>query len=580
MAEETRHDVAPRLGEPAPTSLRVHIAVMALFVLPCIAVSQFAAHLQAAILDDHLFAYFGWRIRNGAALYVDVWDHKPPGIFWLDAIGFLIGGESYGGIILLCTLALVATHVLFFIAGSLVYHRGSAALATILAALYLTHGLFFAGGNRAETFLIPCELALMTFYLLGLKRDRNGYWFAAGLCGGVAVLFKQSGLAALVAACLHTVILAVFADLSLRRTWQRCGLLLAGAATILLLATLYLAARGSLGETWFAIVTFNRLKVAYQPHEWFDLAWWTRWSDRFSLSILRLPMLMALAAMVHATLRRVRRLDRSANERGNSRWPTPICANAMLLFGLWFAIAAIGAVVSPGSSAHRFLPALPPLLLLGAYLIDALKTEARLLDRLARRAWVVAVCLLMAYLASDAIYLNYQRAAQVYWDRKPRIENGHWAVDPTVWQQVGDEVAAMTTSDDAIQCWNYTPQVYLQACRPNASRFIAEMLCAMVPPGSTHIDREYLETLRARPPKVIVIRSDRYEALCVKKPSADDEAGRWLNANYLRRDELTRGNLNVLMRKQGRKKPRFTAARRPPVRRVRPTTPRPDAGAG
>lgn len=549
MADDARNDMALRLGEPPSTSLRVHIAVMALFILPCIAVSQFTAHLQAAILDDHLFAFFGWRIRHGAALYADIWDHKPPGVFWLDAIGFLIGGGSYGGIILLCTLALVITHALFFIAGSLVYRRGSAALATILAGLYLTHGLFFAGGNRAETFLIPCELALITFYLFGLKRGHNWCWFVAGLCGGGAFLFKQTGLAALAAACIHTVILGVFTDLSLRTAWRRCGLLLAGACMVLFLVAVFLAVRGSLNEAWFAIVTFNQLKLAHHPHQWFDSAWWTRWGDRFALSTLRLPMLMALAATVHVTLRRFRRPDRSGDGKRNSGWPTQICAKAMLLFGLWFAIALSVAVVSPGSSAHRFLPALPPLLLLGGYLIDALKTEARLLDRLAQRAWVVSVFLLMAYLASDAVYLNYQRAAEVYWERRPRIENGHWTINPTIWQQIGDEVAAITAPKDTIQCWNYTPQVYLQARRPNASRFIAEMLCAMVPPDSTHIGREHLETLQANPPKVIVIRADRYEALCVKKPSDDDEAGQWLNANYLRREELTRGNLFVLVRK-------------------------------
>lgn len=549
MADDARNDMTPRLGEPAPTSLRVHIAVMALFILPCIAISQFTAHLQAAILDDHLFAYYGWRIWNGAALYVDVWDHKPPGVFWLDAIGFFIGRGSYGGIILLCTLALVTTHALFFIAGSLVYHRGSAALAAILAGLYLTHGLFFAGGNRAETFLIPCELALITLCLFGLKRDHTWYWFLAGLCGGGAFLFKQTGLAALAAACLHTVILGVFTDLSLRTAWRRCGLLLAGACTVLLLAAIYLAVRGSLNEIWFAIIAFNRLKVAHHSHEWSNSAWWTRWGDRFALSTLRLPMLMALAAAVHASLRWFRPPVHLGDGKHYDRWPTQICAKALLLFGLWFAIALAGAVVSPESSAHRFLPALPPLLLLGGYLIDALKTEARLLDRLAQRAWVLSVFLLMAYLASDAIYLNYQRAAEVYWERRPTIEKGRWTTSPTVWQQIGDEVAAITAPEDTIQCWNYTPQVYLQARRPNASRFIADKWCAAVPPGSTHIGREYLQTLQAHPPKVIVIRSDRYKALCVKTPSADDEAGQWLNANYLCRKKLTRGNLYVLVRK-------------------------------
>lgn len=92
MALSAPTHTSAALGGSKQTPLYVHIAAMMLFVLPCIAVSQFTAHLENAVLDDHLFAYFGWRIWNGAALYVDVWDHKPPGMFWLNALGFLIGG--------------------------------------------------------------------------------------------------------------------------------------------------------------------------------------------------------------------------------------------------------------------------------------------------------------------------------------------------------------------------------------------------------------------------------------------------------------------------------------------------------
>src|SRR5437016_1676680 len=36
--------------------------------------------------DQALFAYIGRHLPRGEALYVDVWDVKPPGIFWVYAL--------------------------------------------------------------------------------------------------------------------------------------------------------------------------------------------------------------------------------------------------------------------------------------------------------------------------------------------------------------------------------------------------------------------------------------------------------------------------------------------------------------
>lgn len=46
--------------------------------------------------DSGVFLYTGWRILNGEIPYLHVWDHKPPVIFILNALGLFIGG-GHGG---------------------------------------------------------------------------------------------------------------------------------------------------------------------------------------------------------------------------------------------------------------------------------------------------------------------------------------------------------------------------------------------------------------------------------------------------------------------------------------------------
>lgn len=531
------------------TPLYLHILVTAAVVLPCIVVSQFTAHWEAATIDDHLYAFCGLRIWQGATLYVDVWDHKPPGVHWINALGFAVTGGRYAGIIGLCALAVTAGYALFFTVAASVYHRGTAAIATMLAGLYMTHGWFFGGSNRGETFLVPCELAAIAVYIAGCKRDRAAWWYVVGLCGGAALLFKQTGFAALGAAAIHTVILCLVRDLSPRAARRRAALAIGGLATVALAAAAALAAQGTLGEAWYAVFSFNCLFLAGDAGHWLDAWWWSNWIDRYVLALLELPLLMALIAVVYAALRRWRPDEQPSDARGAPH--ATHVPRFMTLFGLWYALALVGAVVSPASMRHHFLPTLPPLLLLGAYLINVLKTEVQLVRRLAQRAWVLVAFVLVATFAADAAYLQFQKTSKVYWDRKPRIENGRWTYNRTPAEAVGDEIARITRPDDTVQCWDYTPAVYLHARRPNACRVLTATFATRLPANSTPISREFHETLLSRPPKVIVIQAVSYQDL--PEHESPTRPGtlitrRWLDAHYRRAEALTHGSLYVLLR--------------------------------
>src|SRR5215510_2887998 len=48
--------------------------------------------------DSGVFLYVGWRLLNGNVPYRDVWDHKPPLIYFVDALGLIITPESLWGI--------------------------------------------------------------------------------------------------------------------------------------------------------------------------------------------------------------------------------------------------------------------------------------------------------------------------------------------------------------------------------------------------------------------------------------------------------------------------------------------------
>lgn len=486
----------PLLHEEPQTPLLLLLAAMALTIGPLIVVSQLAAHLRFDVVDDQLFGYFGWRIAHGAVPYVDVWDNKPPGIYWINALGFLIGADSYNGVIALCVIALLATHVLFFLICASNYFRGSAAVATVLASFYFTHGYFQGGTNRTETFLIPFELAGVLLYMRGFVRDRSWIWYLAGLFCGTAFLFKQVGLAGWGAMGLHMMILSGLGVVGFRAASRRCILLLIGAATPVFLAMAGLAAQDALADARFAIFDFNRLYIQQGKSSFTDTFLNRHLLINHIKGLLTLPLLLAIAAVLHSVLWFLRPHARAQEIDAPIQAFKPACPHPMILYSIWLAVAFYGAAISPHAFRHYLLPTFAPLLLMGAHLINLLKTESRLIDRLERRAWVVGVFVLMGYLALDSAWNHFGEVSRVWVNRFERNKRAPWEV-------LGDAVVRHTRPTDRIQFFGYMPGAYLQSRRPNACRYTTTEKIGQLQGLAEYQQVEIRDVLSKNPPALI-----------------------------------------------------------------------------
>jgi hypothetical protein len=529
-----------------PSSWSALITAMALIIIPLIVLSQFMAWYRTDVVDDQMFGYFGWRIAHGATVYLDVWDNKPPGIYWINALGMLLGHDSYAGVIGLCAAALVASFACFFAICASLYYRGAAAFATILLSFYLTHGYYTGGTNRTETFLVACELGAVLLYIRGFARDRWWKWLLAGVLCGCAFLFKQVGLAACAAMGIHLTILAVTREISPRQ-WLRRGLLLAGGVvTVLALAAGYLASKGALGEALFATFGFNRAYFAVGksrfPYSYFSFTL-LRWHF---FPILLLPFLMAIAACVHAALWRLRPHFRPPEVEAPLKALRPACPQYMVLFLTWCLLSVWGALLSPHAFRHYLVPTIPPLLLMAAYLVNVLQAEMRLLVAMQRRAWVTAGVVAMGYFGYDALNRQWEQLAMVL---VPRFIQHQ----PAEWEPVGDAVKLVTGPNDKIQCLGYLPGVYLRARRVNAVRFATTEKLGQVPGQASFIMRELETRLMAAPPAALVVPAADYDKMQgrigrgqIGQPTA---LGLWIDEHYERLADVPGPNLFIYKRK-------------------------------
>ena len=141
--------------------------------------------------DEGVFLYIGWRILNGELPYRDVWDHKPPIIFYINALGLAIANNSRWGVWLI-------EFVFLFFASFLAFHIIRKAFgsypAVISLLLFLLTLVFVIGdGNLSEEYALPLQFAaLWLVYDIDKPDFSKKQYFLIGLTGAVAFFLKQT----------------------------------------------------------------------------------------------------------------------------------------------------------------------------------------------------------------------------------------------------------------------------------------------------------------------------------------------------------------------------------------------------
>ncbi len=160
--------------------------------------------------DSALFQHGGWYMGQGATLYVDIWDLKPPLIFWLTSV---LAFFSFGNMALLHVygvLAAVAAVVGGLVFVGLTTHRltddGFASVVAAASMLVLTSVYTFPyAGIRPKYFAFLCGAAALYFAI----EDRHlvsgvvaalatGFWHLAGPLAFlvVAMALQRAGIRA------------------------------------------------------------------------------------------------------------------------------------------------------------------------------------------------------------------------------------------------------------------------------------------------------------------------------------------------------------------------------------------------
>ncbi|MBI2156763.1 MAG: hypothetical protein HYU26_07660 [Candidatus Rokubacteria bacterium] len=204
-------------------------------------------------------AVMGRELREGRALYAEVWDHKPPALHATHALSQLVAGYGRGAIYLLGVVAALAT-----LAG--VYAAGVAAggtLAGLWAGAFWTvvSGDLWLQGNQpnTEAFINAC---LVWAFALLVRVERGapgvGRFVAVGALVALASLYKSVNVAAAAALALAWLAWPPPDAGGRRRALVSVAAMAAVGLVVWVLVVGYFAATGRLGASNEPVFANNR----------------------------------------------------------------------------------------------------------------------------------------------------------------------------------------------------------------------------------------------------------------------------------------------------------------------------------
>lgn len=220
--------------------------------------------------DSLQFQTIGKAWLDGKVPYRDLFDHKGPIIFLVNALGFLLGGGTRYGIVVLQVIALaVVIHYALRLARLVSTNRLWGGI--VLVFTLIAYARAYVQGNSVQEYSLPFIFASV-YYLVHFLQQPKGtnhplkYAFLYGITISVCLLTQFSN-ALLVAPGVLVVMVLLIARRQWKNLWQNLALGLAGLLTIILPFVIYFATQGALLDMIYAVFTYN-FEYANQIGSW------------------------------------------------------------------------------------------------------------------------------------------------------------------------------------------------------------------------------------------------------------------------------------------------------------------------
>ncbi|MCG8405228.1 MAG: glycosyltransferase family 39 protein [Phycisphaerales bacterium] len=442
--------------------------------------------------DAGMWAYIGRRILDGSLLYNELWESKPPGIYYVfAAVEWLFRDNAVVALRCLdALLSLAVFGVTYRLARRFASPVASAA-ATVLLSLVFCHRILSDWGDNVEKFVALLEMTGCLLFLKGIHQSREPrepastrtvYLFATGICCGFAGLFKQTGIL-FFAVALFWIVWVGLRQTESRRTPARIGLLILGAAFPWAVVVGFLLRAGTLTDFWSQVIQYDLFRVGGSEGERSRLSsaehWSNVWSHLKLIAILFMPTLLGIAWIARGL-----KLKADAARRNS----------ALNLIAMYWIVSTLVFIVAPFGYGHYLLQASPGAAIIVAHFLDGATRLKPVIQ-----PWTVALTtslILGVFPLVDHFVFTLDadsRFRKTYAAQRKQIE----ALTSAIVQNTRADQKVMVWPPDAAVSYYARRRTPLESS--NADVIFKGKVYRLAPPM-----KELIERLKADPPEVIV----------------------------------------------------------------------------
>lgn len=435
--------------------------------------------------DAGAYLYSGQQILQGKILYRDIWDHKGPLVYYLNALGLFLGGGSRWGVWFIEWVFIVAaSHV-----GGLFFRQAFGVIPALFASgVWLASlALVLDGGNLTEEYALLFQL--LALYLFWEAQQRQNYgWtgFLIGVTAGLAFLLRPNLIGVHFAIVLYLLMTRGVSS-QLDRLVREIGVLVLGAATVLVPVLLYFIYQGALNDLVDQLLRFN---FAYSSAPMLErlkgvlMGMWV-----FSRSGASFVMLAGWVVGVGYLI----------GHRDNSSRNKALLAVAIIGWPLEMGFSSL----SGGHPAHYYMAWLPVMAVLVGWFASYLLTLNETAGRTVLCSMLVGMLLLPAGVTVYQLVppRERQRCEDIGWFLYP---SSHFFECRDNNQQAVEYIRSHTKSEDSVLIWGFAPSINFHAQRPAPSRYFYLYQLFMTSYRTDKMLTELLQDIRYNEPVLII----------------------------------------------------------------------------
>lgn len=430
--------------------------------------------------DEAIYVTIGQKINNGGLLYVDIFDHKTPGIYYLAAWALKFLGETIWSFKFLLTLWIIPTLIAFYFLAKEIFDKRTAIFSVLTLAVLTTTPAFEGNIVNSEILMIlPTTLG----FLFGLKKK----YFIAGIFFSLSILLKFPGIFDFGA-------FFIFVALSLNKerflvVFENLVKLTLGLAIPFGLTFIYFAFQGALSTYINTAFLFNLTYINYG----------NEFIIKNGLLVVKALPLIAVAFYFFWRVfsKNGKRLNHNVGVKE--------------LLVIWLMFSYYGAIFGGRPYIHYLIQPIAPLSIIIGRTLSS--TEFRKLG-LSLTVITIVLSLLLGFLPNlnPTYYTNFfkfvfnRTTTQEYRNSFDSNTSRNYSIANFVTGCLVDKDVESceklrSTEDDQIYVWANQPSVYFLSQRDPATKYITAFHIL----GSDSAKKETILELRKKEPKFIIV---------------------------------------------------------------------------